>query len=85
VSGSILGACVASYNASFSGDVRINGNYGTGNANSSSPTVYLNKAAFSDPAPYTVGNTPRSAPTTNIDSASFGAVTGQANSPRNCS
>jgi hypothetical protein len=127
VSGSILGTCIASYSPSFSGSVRINGNYGTGNANSSSPTVYLNKAAFADPAPYTVGNTPRtapfglraqgvwdedlslrrefnvterlkfslqadafnvfnnvyfSAPTTNIDSASFGAVTSQANSPR---
>ncbi len=127
VSGSILGTCYANYNPAFTGSVRINGNYGDGNANSSTPTVYLNKAAFADPAPYTVGNVPRtapfglrapgiwdtdlslrrefniieriklsigadafnifnnvyfSAPTTNIDSASFGAVTSQGNSPR---
>ena len=127
VSGSILGTCYASYNPSFTGPVQINGSYGSANTVGANPAVYLNKAAFTDPAPYTVGNTPRtapfglrapgiwdedlslrrqfniterikfslqadafnvfnnvyfSAPTTNIDSASFGAVTSQGNTPR---
>jgi outer membrane receptor protein involved in Fe transport len=58
-SGGILGTCVPNYNTAFSGDVRINGDYGSGNVLGSSPTPYLNKAAFSDPAPFTVGNIPR--------------------------
>jgi hypothetical protein len=126
-SGSILGTCYPSYNSSFSGDVRINGSYGSGNVLGSHPTVFLNKAAFADPAPFTVGNVTRgapyglyapylldedvslrrqfsiservklvfqadmfnitnsvdfTAPGANIDSASFGTLTSQANLPR---
>ena len=58
----ISSTCIASYNPSFSGDVRINGNYGDGNIIGSGVVSYLNKAAFQDPAPYTFGNLPRSAP-----------------------
>jgi hypothetical protein len=57
--GGILGTCIPSYNPAFSGDVRINGNYGDGNVLGSSPTAYLNRTAFVAPAAYTVGNLPR--------------------------
>jgi len=60
--GGILGTCFPNINPAFSGDVRINGNYGTGNVLGSSPTSYLNRAAFIDPAPYTFGDAPRTAP-----------------------
>lgn len=127
VSGNILGTCFPNYNPAFTGDVRINGDYGNGSVLGSTPTVYLAKAAFSTPAPYTAGNVSRTAPyglfapgifsldvslrrefkiterikfalqtdafnvtnsvffgapTLNVDSASFGAVTTQANQPR---
>jgi outer membrane receptor protein involved in Fe transport len=59
-SGGILGTCIPSYNPAFSGDVRINGDYGDGNVYGSSPTPYLNRAAFVAPAAYTYGNLPRS-------------------------
>ena len=123
----VASTCIASYNPNFSGQVRINGNYGTGNVSGAGATPYLNKSAFVDPAPYTFGNLPRSAPDgllspylldedasvrreivihermklafeaqmfnitnsvhfsapgTNIDSATFGEVTSQANLPR---
>lgn len=52
------GDCYADYNPSFSGPVQT-ADYGSGNLLGSSPTVYLNKNAFRDPAPYTYGNTPR--------------------------
>jgi hypothetical protein len=58
-SGGILGTCIPNYNPAFQGDVRINGNYGDGNVVGSSPTVYLNRAAFTAPAAYTWGNLPR--------------------------
>jgi hypothetical protein len=61
-SGNILGTCFPSYNPSFSGGVRINGDYGEGSVLGSSPTPYLAKTAFVTPAPYTVGNVPRTAP-----------------------
>lgn len=54
--------CGVSYNPSFSGPVRINGDYGDGNALGAGAASYLNKAAFIDPAPFTFGNLPRSAP-----------------------
>jgi hypothetical protein len=60
-SGNILGTCYPNYNPSFTGDVRIHGAYGSGSALGSTPTVYISKAAFVDPAPYTVGNVARSA------------------------
>jgi hypothetical protein len=60
-SGGILGTCYPNYNPSFNGSIWINGGFGSG-GNSVTSTPYLNKAAFVDPAPYTVGNIPRSAP-----------------------
>ncbi len=45
-------------NPGFAGNV-ITSKIGSGNAHTG---VYLNKAAFSDPAPYTFGNEPRAAP-----------------------
>jgi hypothetical protein len=58
----ISSTCMASYNPSFSGPVRINGDYGSGNALQPGAIAYLDKKAFMDPAPYTFGNLPRSAP-----------------------
>ncbi len=60
-SGGILGTCYPNYNPSFNGSIWINGEIGSGGATVTS-TPYLNKAAFVDPAPYTVGNIARSAP-----------------------
>jgi hypothetical protein len=50
------GGCVANYNPSFSGPVRINGSYGSGNPKGGTP--YLDYHAFLQPASYTFGNTP---------------------------
>jgi hypothetical protein len=50
------GSCYADYNPAFSGPVRINGNYGSGDVRSA---VYLDINAFKSPAPYTYGTTPR--------------------------
>jgi hypothetical protein len=58
----ISSTCVVSLNPAFSGPVRINGSYGSGNALAPGAIAYLNKAAFVDPAPYAFGNAPRSAP-----------------------
>ena len=58
----ISSTCIVSYNPSFSGDVRINGDYGSGNALQPGAISYLDKRAFVNPAPYTFGNLPRSAP-----------------------
>ncbi len=58
----ITSTCIASYNPSFNGDVRINGGYGSGNALAPGAVAYINRAAFTDPAAYTFGNLPRSAP-----------------------
>jgi len=58
--GGILGTCFPNYNPAFNGNIRINGNYGSGNVLGSSPTSYLDRTAFVDPAAYTVGNLPRS-------------------------
>ncbi|MGH9665764.1 MAG: hypothetical protein ACRD9L_15165, partial [Bryobacteraceae bacterium] len=52
------GSCYADYDPNFSGPAQIAG-YGSDNLLGSNPTVYLNKSAFQDPAPYTYGNTPR--------------------------
>jgi hypothetical protein len=57
--GGILGTCIPNYNPAFSGNVRINGNYGDGNVLGSSPTPYLDRTAFVAPAAYTWGNLPR--------------------------
>lgn len=124
--GIIDAVCYPNYNPSFSGSVWQNTPIGSGGANVAK-TVYLNKAAFVDPAQFTAGNVPRTAPYglrvpynkdldlslrrefpireqmklmfqadafnvsnehhfaapgTNIDNASFGVFSSQANSPR---
>jgi hypothetical protein len=52
------GGCQASYNASFSGPVRINGDWGSGDLTGSNAPAFLDKNAFVNPAAYTYGNTP---------------------------
>jgi hypothetical protein len=62
VGGGIVDAtCFPNYNPNFSGSVWQNGSIG-GNGANVGTTAYLNKAAFVDPANYTVGNIARSAP-----------------------
>ena len=58
----VRGTCIASYNPSFTGPVRINGEYGEGNALGTSAARYLDAKAFMNPAPYSFGDLPRSAP-----------------------
>jgi hypothetical protein len=58
----VRGACIASYNPAFNGPVRINGDYGSGNALGTGAVSYLDRNAFQVPAPYTFGDLPRSAP-----------------------
>ena len=58
----LTSTCIASYTSGFNGPVRINGNYGSGNALAPGAVSYIAKGAFADPAPYTFGNLPRSAP-----------------------
>ena len=58
----ITSTCIASYNPAFNGPVRINGDYGDGNAIGAGALTYYDKRAFINPAPYTFGNLPRSAP-----------------------
>ncbi len=53
------GSCWDNYNPNFSGPVRINGSWGTGNLLGSNTTTFLNSQAFLTPANYTYGNTPR--------------------------
>ncbi len=60
-SGGILGTCYPNYNPSFSGNIWINGDFGSGGKTVTS-TPYLDKTAFVDPAAYTAGNIARSAP-----------------------
>ncbi|PYT19048.1 MAG: hypothetical protein DMG59_01810 [Acidobacteria bacterium] len=52
------GSCQASFNPAFSGDVRINGDWGSGDLLGANPPAFLDKNAFVNPAPYTYGNTP---------------------------
>ena len=58
----IVSTCMASYAPGYTGPVRINGDYGNGNALAPGAVPYIAKAAFADPAPYTFGNTARGAP-----------------------
>jgi len=51
------GSCYADYDPAFSGPVRINGDYGSGDVRSA---TYLDAKAFKVPAAYTYGTTPRS-------------------------
>lgn len=50
------GSCYADYNSSFTGPVRINGGYGSGDLLT---TTYLDKNAFANPAAFTYGTTSR--------------------------
>ena len=53
------GSCYADYNPNFSGPVRINGSFGSGDVLGTNPPAYVDKNAFVSPAPFTYGNTPR--------------------------
>jgi hypothetical protein len=53
------GGCYADYNAAFSGPVRINGDYGSGDLLSTNAPAFLDKNAFVSPAAFEYGNTPR--------------------------
>ena len=55
----IVSTCMVSYAPNFTGPVRINGDYGDGNALAPGAVSYIDKSAFVDPAVYTFGNTPR--------------------------
>ncbi len=53
------GTCWASYNPNFTGQVRINGDWGHGNVKPGAPlTPFIDKNAFVSPASFTYGNTP---------------------------
>jgi hypothetical protein len=54
----IVSVCMVNLNPNFHGNVYLS-SVGSGNAHTG---VYLDKTAFSDPAPYTFGNEPRAAP-----------------------
>ena len=53
------GSCYADYNPTFTGPVRINGGYGSGDLLATNAPAFLDKNAFVSPAPFTYGNTPR--------------------------
>jgi len=53
------GTCYADFNPSFSGPVRINGDYGDGDVLGASPPTFIDRNAFAVPAAFTYGNTPR--------------------------
>ena len=53
------GGCYADFNPSFSGDVRINGDYGDGDVLGANPPTYIDRNAFQSAPPFTFGNTPR--------------------------
>jgi hypothetical protein len=53
------GTCYADFNPSFSGPVRINGDYGDGDVLGANPPSYIDRNAFVSPAAFTYGNTPR--------------------------
>jgi hypothetical protein len=53
------GTCYADFNPTFTGPVRINGNYGSGNVLGANPPSFIDARAFQSPAKYTYGNTPR--------------------------
>jgi hypothetical protein len=53
------GGCYANYNPNFSGPVRINGDWGSGNLTGSNTATFLEASAFATPANYSYGNTPR--------------------------
>src|SRR5262249_39930589 len=52
------GACQAVFNRAFTGDVRINGDWGSGDLLGSNAPAFLDRNAFANPAAYTYGDTP---------------------------
>jgi hypothetical protein len=53
------GTCYADFNPSFTGAVRINGQYGDGDVLGTNPPTYIDRTAFQSPAAFTYGNSPR--------------------------
>ena len=53
------GNCYADFNPAFSGDVRINGDYGDGDVLGANPPTYIDRNAFQSAPAFTFGNTPR--------------------------
>jgi len=53
------GTCYADFAPGFTGDVRINGDYGDGDVLGATPPSYIDRTAFQSPAAFTYGNTPR--------------------------
>jgi hypothetical protein len=53
------GTCYANYAPGYTGNPRINGDYGSGNLLGANTTAYLDRNAFVSPAAFTYGNTPR--------------------------
>ncbi|HYP06336.1 MAG TPA: hypothetical protein VER03_08860, partial [Bryobacteraceae bacterium] len=53
------GSCYSDFNPNFTGDVRINGDYRVTDRMGNDTTVFLDRNAFQNPAPFTYGNTPR--------------------------
>ncbi|MGH9204526.1 MAG: hypothetical protein ACRD2A_25130, partial [Vicinamibacterales bacterium] len=53
------GTCYASFNPSFTGPVRINGNFGDGDVLGANPPSYIDRNAFVSPSAFTFGDTPR--------------------------
>jgi TonB-dependent receptor-like protein len=53
------GTCYADFNPNFSGEVRINGDYGDGDVRGTNPPSFIDRTAFQSPAAFTYGNTPR--------------------------
>jgi hypothetical protein len=56
------GTCYADFNPSFTGPVRINGDWGDGDIRGATPVSYIDRNAFQSPAAYNYGNTPRTLP-----------------------
>lgn len=53
------GTCYADFNPNFSGEVRINGDYGDGDVRGANPPSFIDRTAFQSPAAFSYGNTPR--------------------------
>jgi hypothetical protein len=56
------GSCDANYYPNFSGQVRFNGKWGSGNILGSAPPAFINVNAFQSPPAYNFGTTPRKQP-----------------------
>jgi hypothetical protein len=56
------GTCYADFNPAFSGPIRINGDWGSGDILGATPPAFIDRNAFVSPAAFTYGNTPRTLP-----------------------